>query len=301
MHYYTFSKYLREKYGTRVHRLSLNAGFSCPAREKARAQGGCIFCNEAGFSPFSGTDISLEEQIERSMKLSARKYGAEKFIAYFQSSTNTNASQDRLKTAYDVIRKYPDIVALYISTRPDCIDDAKLDLISEYMDDYEVWIEYGIQTSHDNTLKKINRGHTFSESISAVNKTCARGIKVGGHIILGLPGESREDMIVTAKKLSEIPVAGIKLHVLHVLRDTKLEVMYREDKIKLLNQDQYVAIVCDFLEYTRAECIIFRVVSDANKDILVAPDWINHKGIVLRDIEKEFSRRGTHQGASVSR
>jgi radical SAM protein (TIGR01212 family) len=297
MHYYSFSTYLKERFHAKVKRLSLDAGFSCPNKDE-KGNGGCIFCNELGFSRYAGENKPLKDQIEESIGF-ARKKGAEKFIAYFQNATNTYAEPARLKEAYDIIRGYPDIVALSISTRPDCVDDEKLDLIRSYARDYEVWVEYGIQTIHDRTLKNISRGHTFARSEEAITKTAGKGVKVGAHVILGLPGETTENMVETARKLSELPVSGVKLHVLHVLKGTPLEEMYARGEVRLLERDEYVNIACDFLENLRPDCVIMRLVSDANKEFLVAPEWINEKLPVINQIESEFSVRKTHQGSKL--
>ncbi|MGB2651512.1 MAG: TIGR01212 family radical SAM protein [Candidatus Omnitrophota bacterium] len=301
MNYYnSFNTYLRERFHAKVRRISLNAGFSCPNKNEETGQGRCVFCNELGFSPFAGESIPLKDQIERSMQYAKKTKGAEKFIAYFQNATNTYAEPARLKSAYDVIYDYPEIVALSVSTRPDCVDDEKLDLIASYAKDHEVWVEYGVQSVHDRTLETINRGHTFEQAIEAIQKTVERGIKVGVHVILGLPGESRENMMTTAEKLSELPVSGVKLHVLHVLKGTLLEKSYQEGKIALLSRDEYVDIACSFLENLRPDCVIFRLVSDAKKEYLVAPEWINSKLAVIAQIEQEFASRGTFQGSSIN-
>ena len=299
MCYYSFSNYLKKKYGTKVRRIGLDAGFSCPHKDDITKEGGCIFCNELGFSSFAGMHMTLEGQIEQAMAEIRSRKGANKFIAYFQNATGTNAEPDRLKEAYDIIKKYPDIVALYISTRPDCMDDEKLDLISGYTSDYEVWVEYGIQSVHDRTLEIVNRGHTFGQAVETIHKTAEKNIKVGAHIILGLPGESGEDMIATAKTMSALPVSGIKLHVLHVLKDTKLEDLYRQGRIDLLSRDDYVELACDFLEHIKPDCVIFRLVSDARKEYLIAPDWINNKLDVIKHIEDKFAERGTSQGNAM--
>ena len=274
----------------RVQKLSLNSGFTCPREET------CIFCNEKGFSPFAAGNIPVKQQIEDSISSAKEVYGAEKFIAYFMNATNTNASCEELKKAYDVIRDYPDIVALNISTRPDCVDDEKLDLIAEYTDKYEVWIEYGVQTAHDATLDSLNRGHTFAQSIEAINRAHERGIKVAAHVILGLPGETEEDMMETAKRIAKLPVSGIKLHMLHILKDTKLEALYNEGKINVLSRDDYVRIVSKFLEYMRPKCVVLRLLSSAKNEYMVAPWWTNNKADVISGIENEFAARRTHQG-----
>jgi radical SAM protein (TIGR01212 family) len=296
MHYYSFSTYLKERFHAKVWRLSLDAGFSCPNKDE-KGEGGCIFCNELGFSRYAGENKPLKDQIEESIGR-ARGKGAEKFIAYFQNATNTYAEPARLKEAYDIIRNYPDIVSISISTRPDCINDEKLDLIRDYTRNYEVWVEYGIQTVHNGSLEKIGRGHTFDVSEEAIIKTAGKGIKVGAHVILGLPGETREDMVKTARELSRLPVSGVKLHVLHVLKGTPMEDMYDRGEIELLECDEYIDIVCDFLENLRQDCVILRLVSDAKKEFLIAPEWINNKLAVIAEIEKEFNSRGTRQGSS---
>ncbi len=277
--------------------MSLNAGFTCPHKVENEPLSGCIFCNESGFSPNTGNGASLREQLETGISKLGKKYSVSKFIAYFQNATGTNASVQELKECYDVIKDFQEIESLYISTRPDCVDSEKLDLIAEYTDKYEVWLEFGIQTVHDRTLNKLNRGHTHLDSVKAVKGAAARGIKVGAHVILGLPGETGEDMIETAEVIAGLPVNGIKLHVLHVLRETVLEKMYSEGKIKLFSRKEYISNACDFMEYTDPSCVMFRLVSDAYKDYLIAPDWINDKSAVINGINKEFERRGTCQGA----
>ncbi len=297
MYYYSFSSYLREHYGCKVRRISLDAGFSCPNKDGKAGRGGCIYCNELAFSPFAGKALTLDEQITRSISSAKERGIAEKFIAYFQNATNTYAETQKLKAVYDVIKKYPEIVALSISTRPDCVDEEKLDLIESYKNNYEVWVEYGIQSVHDRTLLAINRGHTFGVAEEAIKKTAERGIKVGVHVILGLPGENREDMIATAGTLAQLPVDGVKLHVLHVLKGTALEGLYKEGKVQLLGREEYAGLACDFLENTPPDRVILRLVSDAARDVLIAPEWINDKLSIISEIETEFSSRKTSQGS----
>jgi len=296
-YFFSFNDYLRNKFGERVQRLSLNAGFGCPNRDGTIDAGGCIYCNEKGFSPFAGTRLSLDDQISRSMDYARRRYKAKKFIAYFQNATNTYAPPEDLKKAYDVIKKFPEIVGLYISTRPDCVDEEKLELIDSYSKDYDVWIEYGLQSVHDRTLKMINRGHVFHDFVEAVQMTSKKNIKAAAHIILGLPGETRDDILKTAGKLARMSVFGIKFHMLHVLRDTKLEDYYRQGRIRLLTFAEYVGLVCDFIERISPEHVIFRLVSDAKADFLVAPKWINGKSEVIKSVKNEFKKRGTRQGS----
>lgn len=296
-YFYSFNNYLQDKFGQRVQRLSLNAGFTCPNRDGKIGSEGCIYCNDEGFSPFAKTQLSLKQQIRQSMEYANKRYKAKKFIAYFQNATNTYAPLNKLRKAYDAIKEFPDIVGLYISTRPDCIDEKRLVLIESYCKDYDVWIEYGLQSAHERTLKFINRGHTFHDFVRAVELTAEKNIKVGAHVIIGLPGETKDDMLKTAEKVAKLLVSGIKFHMLHVLKDTKLEQYYKEGRIRLLTFKEYVSAVCDFLEIINPKCVIFRLVSDARDDFLIAPKWINRKSEVITAIRNEFKRRGTRQGS----
>lgn len=294
--YYAFSDYLRERFKTRVHRISLNAGFGCPNRDGTLGVNGCIFCNEKGFAHFTESDKPLKDQIGQSIKFLRSRFKAEKFIAYFQNATNTYADTATLKKTYDSISDFPEIVGLFISTRPDTIDREKLDLIESYASRYEVWIEYGLQTIHDSTLRALNRLHTFSHVSKAVLDTSKRNIKIGAHVILGLPGEKKEDMLETAEAISCLPISGVKLHVLHVLKNTKLEEMHKDGNVRLLEGPEYARLACDFLERLKPDCVIFRLVSDAKKDVLIAPEWINRKHETIKQINDEFEKRKTYQG-----
>ena len=300
-YYYSFNKYLKKRFGQKVRRVSLNSGFSCPHRKDGDMESGCIFCNESGFSLNSENTSPVEDQLAEGIHKLRRAYGINKFIAYFQNATGTNAPLPELKKCYDVVKKFKDVNSIYISTRPDCVDKEKLDLIAAYNDIFEVWIEYGVQTFHDRSLKFLNRRHTVFDSINAIKDTHDRGIKVGAHIILGLPNESNNDMIETAKVLTQLPVDGVKLHVLHVLDNTKLQKLYAEGGIKLLSKEEYIENACNFMEYLNPECVMMRLVSNAYKEHLVAPRWINEKISVIEGIKTEFKRRGTFQGFRLSK
>jgi radical SAM protein, TIGR01212 family len=295
--YYSFSEYLRERFNCRVQRISINAGFNCPNRDGTLAGGGCIFCNEKGFTRFPGTTLSLQEQIASSITYARQRFKAEKFIAYFQNASNTYADPRRLREVYDIIREFPDIAGLFISTRPDCIDEDKLDVIESYAADYEVWIEYGLQTIHEKSLVALNRRHTYAQFQRAVAATARRKIKIGSHVILGIPGETGEEMMLTARAVAALPVAAVKLHNFHILSDTPAQRLYEQGRIILPGEADYVRLACDFLEYLNPECVIMRLVSSARPDILIAPQWMNQKQKVLDAIEREFQRRGTRQGS----
>jgi radical SAM protein (TIGR01212 family) len=294
--YYSFNAYLRHRFGCRVHRLSLDAGLSCPNIDGTCGRDGCVFCNNRAFNRSAGLAVPLASQIERAMDFARRRYGALKFIAYFQTFSSTYAPTEELRKIYDSIRGYPDIVGLAVSTRPDCVDNEKLDLLASYRPDYEVYLEYGVQSVHDRTLALVNRGHTFACAKSAIIAAVAKGLRVAAHVILGLPGESVDDMHATAVTLADLPLWGIKFHVLHVLRDTALATEYAAGQVHLLTEEEYVDVLIDCLERTPADRVILRLVSDADRDILIAPTWINAKSTVLDRIERRMRERATRQG-----
>jgi len=297
-YFYSFNRYLRDKFGQRVHRISLDAGFNCPNTDGTISNQGCIFCNNKAFSYFSRlSSLSLEEQIIQAKEYARERFKVKKFIAYFQSNSNTYGDLDLLRKQYDVVRKFDDIVGIAMSTRPDCIDEEKLSLIEDFAKDYEVYIEYGLQTIHDKTLKLINRGHTFADFQRAVELTSERrNINIGAHVILGLSGETKPDMLATARILAKMPLWGVKFHALHVVKDTLLADMYEEANLKLLSLDEYADILVSFLELLPKDQVILRLVSDAHRDLLVAPSWVNDKEKALKRIEGEFKKRQTHQG-----
>jgi len=300
-HFYSFSQYLTNKFSQKVHRISLDAGFKCPNIDGTISNQGCIFCNNKSFSHFSRVSLlSLEDQIIQAKEYIRKRFKVNKFIAYFQSNSNTYGDLDFLKRQYDLVRKFNDIVGIAISTRPDCIDQAKLNLIEGFAKDYEVCIEYGLQTIHDKTLKLINRGHTFSDFEKAIELTSKRSnINIGVHVILGLPGETKLDMLETARALAKMPIWGIKFHALHVVRDTLLADMYKQDNLSLLSLDEYVDVLVSFLELLPKDQVVLRLVSDAHRDLLIAPSWVNNKNRVLKRIENEFKKRQTYQGAAI--
>ncbi|MFA5007836.1 MAG: TIGR01212 family radical SAM protein [Candidatus Omnitrophota bacterium] len=294
--YYSFNRYLREKFGERVQRISIDAGFTCPNIDGSLSKDGCIYCNNKGFSLYAGKAEGIKTQISESIEYYKKKSGITKFIAYFQAFSNTYASCGILKEKYDIIKGFPEIIGLFISTRPDCIDEEKLKLIASYQNDYLVWIEYGLQTTNNNILKILNRNHTYEDFVSAVNLTRKYGINVGVHLILGFPWLGYEDAIKDATLLSKLDIQGIKFHVLHVFEGTKLSEMYKEKKLKLLTQEEYIKIVCDFLERVPYNIAVLRLVSSGDSKLLIAPLWMNNKNSVIEDIKKEFIRRKTRQG-----
>ena len=297
--YYSLNKYFRERFKCKVYKVSVDAGFSCPNRDGTLSTKGCIFCDNSAFSFFKREKglPPLKEQIKIGMEFGRRKYKAQKFFVYFQSYTNTYAPLNILRERYMVIKEFEDVVGLSIGTRPDCIDKEKLDLINSFTPDYEVWIELGLQSIHDKTLKLINRNHTFLDFLKSVELIRKyKEIKICAHVILGLPHESKKDMLETAKKISELNLDGVKIHILHVIKGTDLEKIYNRGEYTPLKLEEYVDIVCDFLEILPPKLVIQRLTADCSPDKLVAPVWILNKNKVLKEIESELERRDSFQG-----
>jgi radical SAM protein (TIGR01212 family) len=301
MNYYnSYNNYLRQAFGCRVHRLSLNAGFDCPNLDGTLSRDGCIFCDNKAFSHFAGKPgTPLKEQISSSMEHAKKRFKAEKFIAFFQAFSSTYAPADKLKETYSIIEGYPDIVGLAVSTRPDCLDAEKIAVLKSFAPKREVYLELGLQSIHDKTLQLINRNHSYGDFLKALDLAVSAGIKTAAHVIFGLPGEDKTAMLETARALAKLPLWGIKFHCLHVVKNTRLEKMYNSGKAKLLSETEYIDILIDFLELMPKDRVILRLVSDADKDLLVAPEWINEKQRLIAEIEKEMIKRKTYQGKAA--
>lgn len=296
-HYLTFRRYLKNKYNCNVRKLSLHSGLTCPNRDGKIGLDGCIFCNNQSFHPEqTKASVTIRDQISKLIELYKTNRSADKFIAYFQTYTNTYASIDELKKLYDVIYEFPDIVALSIGTRPDCVTPDILDLIASYSERYEVWIEYGLQSTNNKTLQFINRGHSYEQFIQAVHWTESSPINICVHVILGLPYELHQDVMQTANDIATMPIHGIKFHPLQVIRKTKLQQIYETDKIQLIDRATYVSWLVDFIERLPKTVIIQRLTADALGDWLVAPEWCKDKMRVLNEIDSEFERRNSYQG-----
>ena len=281
-----YNDYLKERYGCKVYRIALDAGFSCPNMKS----GGCIYCNSKGSrASYADPALTIQKQLETRIEYLKDKKSAKKFIAYFQAHTNTYASIDKLKATYDQVAGFDDIVGLSIGTRPDAIDREKLKLIASYKDRYEIWMEYGLQSAHDRTLKLINRGHVFSDFVNASKLTKEFSIPICAHVILGLPGETKEDMMATARGLAELNVEGIKIHLLHILKGSKLEELYRRGEVRLLEQDEYVELVREFLGNLSPDIIVYRLTGQGSESDHVAPLWALDKTSTINKITKAIS------------
>jgi hypothetical protein len=295
--YNDLNTYLRNIFGYRVQKISIDAGLTCPNRDGTISHGGCIYCNIRG----SGTGayakgLSVSRQLSIGKNSLSKRYKAKKFIAYFQSFSNTYAPLQELKRLYDEALNGDDIVGLSIGTRPDCVDEAVLDLLQQYAKHHLIWIEYGLQSARDATLALINRGHDVQCFKDAVARTKNRGIKICAHVILGLPHETRQDMMHTAATIAGLGIDGVKLHLLYVVKGTPLETLYRKGEFKCLEQPAYVDLVCDFLERIPAEMVIQRLTGDPHRKELVAPEWALKKIETLNLIRQTLENRDSWQG-----
>ena len=298
--YYSLKQFLTQKFGEKVYKIAIDAGFSCPNRDGTIGTQGCIFCSARGSGDFAGACTeSITSQIANSNKgakaLSA-KHGINKFIAYFQAFTNTYADIATLKAKYYEALSAPDIVGLALATRPDCLDSEVLTLLSELNRETYLWVELGLQTIHDQTAILIHRGYPLSCFANTVSNLTRAGIDTVCHLILGLPGESKEDMLASIKYIAKTNVQGIKLHLLHVIKGTHLANMYLRGEFKLLTKEEYVHLVVDCLELLPPNMVIHRITGDGPKDTLIGPEWSKNKRDVLNSIEKELSSRNSWQG-----
>lgn len=299
--FYDLNSYYKNIFGHRVHKITVDAGMSCPNRDGTLSSTGCIFCNQSGSGTgFFQKGISVADQIIRAKKYVIKRYKAKNFIAYFQSYTNTYAPVEDLKRMYDEALAVEGVAGLSIGTRPDCINEDVLNLLETYAKKYLIWIEYGLQSCHDQTLFLINRGHDFKAFEDAVVAAQNRGIFICAHVILGLPGESKQQMLETAKKISQMGIDGLKLHLLYVIKGTKLEKWYQEGTYQCLTQQEYVDIICDFLAHTPKNVVIQRLTSDPHPRELVAPLWAMKKKEILEQIKMTLIKKALYQGKYFS-
>ena len=276
MHYNDFGHWIRQQFPYRVQKLSVDAGFSCPNRDGRISTGGCVYCNNKTFNPsYCDRSKSITAQLTEGKAFFARKYPTMKYLAYFQAFTNTYDSLDKLKEKYEEALSVEDIVGLVIGTRPDCMSDELLDYLEELNQRVFVLVEYGIESTNDATLRRINRGHDFACTKNIVEKTAERGILCGGHIIMGLPGEKREDIIRQALVISSLPLNILKIHQMQIIRDTPLAQQYLSDPTicQLYDVDEYIRLIGDYLPYLRKDLILERFVSQSPKALLIAPQW----------------------------
>ncbi|OGT20986.1 MAG: TIGR01212 family radical SAM protein [Gammaproteobacteria bacterium RBG_16_57_12] len=299
-HYiHTFGQAMLKRHGERIHKVSINAGLTCPNRDGSKGRGGCTFCNNVSFSPNGRQTPSIAEQIAAGQKVILKRTRARKYIAYFQSYTNTYTDLASLRQLYDQAIRAPGVVGLSIGTRPDCVPDAVLDLLVQYRQQgLEVWLELGLQSAFDETLRRINRCSDFADYRQAVTKARALGIPVCTHLIIGLPGETRRHNIETLEQVLALGTDGLKLHPLHVVKGTALANEWRRGEYTPLALDEYVSIVADLIGMAPPDMIYHRLTGTASADILLAPAWCEKKWLVLNSIEAELRRRSHFSGIS---
>ncbi|WP_195335873.1 TIGR01212 family radical SAM protein [Paraclostridium bifermentans] len=295
--YHTWNYYLRSNFGEKVFKVSINAGFSCPNIDGTVAYGGCTYCSKQGSGDFAGNpNDNLIKQFEDIKEMMHKKWHNAKYIGYFQAFTNTHAPVSVLKEKYETILNLDDVIGLSISTRPDCLPDDVLEYLSELNKKTNLWVELGLQTIHDETSKIINRGHDYNTFLEGVEKLKKHNIKTVVHIINGLPGEDYNMMMETAKAVADLGVHGIKIHLLHVLKETPMENMLKKGMFNLMEKDDYINLVCDQLEIIPSEMVVHRLTGDGKRDEIVGPMWSLKKWEVLNAIDDTMRERNSYQG-----
>ncbi len=297
--YNDFPTYFRALFSERVQKVSIDAGFTCPNRDGSKGLGGCTYCNNKTFKPtYCNLENSVSSQVQKGIDFFARKYEAMKFLAYFQAYTNTYAPLDDLKRLYEEALEHPKIVGLVISTRPDAVSNELLDYLAELSRKVYVMVEFGLESHLDRTLESINRGHSFSESVWALEETAKRGINNCAHMIVGLPGESRDELLDQARTVSQLPVKNLKLHQLQIHHGTILARQYNEnpERFHLYTAEEYIELVVDYLELLNPAIIVERFISQAPPDLLIAPKWGLKNFEFVAKVEKRLAERNTWQG-----
>lgn len=299
MRYNDFAGFLAGEFPFKVQKISVNAGFTCPNRDGTKGFGGCTYCNNQTFNPaYCRDDRSVTMQLEEGKRFFVRKYPQMKYLAYFQAYTNTYGELELLKRMYEEALAVEGVVGLVIGTRPDCMPDSLLDYLEEVNRRTFLLVEYGIESADDRTLERINRGHSFACTEDAVRRTAARGIRTGGHVILGLPGENREDLIKQAERLSELPLTTLKMHQLQLIRGTRMahEYALHPEEFHLFSADEYIDLVIDYVEHLRPDLILERFVSQSPRELLIAPDWGLKNHEFTDRVKKRMKERDAWQG-----
>ncbi len=288
----TFGQAMLQRYGERVHKIAINAAFTCPNLDGSKGRGGCTFCNNSSFNPNGRKPPAVSEQIAAGRQVILKRTGATKYLAYFQAYTNTYADVNRLRRLYDSALSEPDVIGLAIGTRPDCVPDPVLNLLADYQQQgHEIWLELGLQSSFDKTLMRVNRGHGFAEYKTALLNARKRGLQVCTHLIIGLPGENRMHCNVTLERVLELGVDGLKLHPLHVVKGTQLANEWRRGEYQPLQLEEYIDIAADIIRQTPAEVIFHRLTATASTKILLAPAWCSKKWLVLNRLTEILQQR----------
>ena len=297
LRYFTLNHYLRNKFGERVQKVSIDAGFTCPNVDGTVAKGGCVFCDNRSFSPSRRMPrANVHGQIDQGIKRIKLRYKANKFIAYFQPATNTYAPVERLRPLYFEALSHPEIVGMAIGTRPDCVPEDVMELLEEVAATTHLTVEYGMETMHDRSLDWMNRGCHHDAFIDAVDRSRGRGFQIGAHVMLGLPGETHEDMIAGAHELARMKIDAVKIHNLYVVKNTPLADDLAAGKLQLFDRDEYIRTAVDFIELLPPNCIVERISGEAPPDYFLGPDWCLDKPAVRQAFEDELIRRDSWQG-----
>ncbi|MCI0453486.1 MAG: TIGR01212 family radical SAM protein [Candidatus Dadabacteria bacterium] len=295
--YSSYSTYLKEKFGFRVQKVSVDVGFTCPNRDGSVAIGGCVYCNNDSFVPsYARSRVPLKDQIKTGMEYLKKRFKAQKFIIYFQAYTNTYEKIEKLEEFYREALDHEDVVGLAVGTRSDCVDEEKIRLFENLAKDRFVTLEYGIESIYDKTLEYINRGHNYKSILGAIRMTKDRGIHIGAHIIVGFPTETNDEMVRMAEEISRLEINFLKIHNLHIVKNTPLARMYAKEPFRLFNYEEYLEFISHFIERLSPKVIIERFFTDTPHDLLIEPKWNKTHLEIMSGIEKELEKRNTYQG-----
>jgi len=299
-HVNTFGQAMLHRYGERVHKIAIDADFTCPNRDGSKGSGGCTFCNNVSFSPNGRQPPGINEQLAAGRQVIRKRTGARKYLAYFQAYTNTYADIESLRALYEQALAEPDVIGLAVGTRPDCVPVPVLDLLAGYQQQgHEIWLELGLQSSFDESLRRVNRGHGFAEYKTTLLAARKRGLQVCTHLIIGLPGETKLHCKVTLERVLQLGVDGLKLHPLHVVKGTQLANEWRRGEYQPLLLDEYIDIATDLIRQTPPEVIYHRVTATASKKILLAPDWCSQKWLVINRITEALKQHSRSPSCSM--
>ena len=301
--YNDFASLLARKFPVKVQKLSVDAGMTCPNRDGSAGTGGCTYCNNRTFRPaYCCPEKSVRLQLEEGKRFFGRKYPRMQYLAYFQAYTNTYGSLDALRAVYEEALAVDGVVGLVIGTRPDCMPDALLDYLEELSGRTFLLVEYGIESTSDATLRRVNRGHDYACTVDAVHRTAGRGIMTGGHVILGLPGESREQILAQAREISRLPLTTLKMHQLQLIRGTRMAEEYRThpEDFRLCTADEYIDLVIDYVERLRPDLVLERFASQSPKQLLIAPDWGLKNHELTDKVKRRMEERDSWQGKLFS-
>ena len=295
--YNSYHEYLRERFGCRVHKVSLDMGFTCPNRDGSLAKGGCVYCNNDSFvPPYARSRYTMDFQIKHGIEYLKKRFKAEKFIVYFQAYTSTYGEAKELERMYKEALKYDGVIGLAVGPRSDCIDEEKIEIFERLAKDYYVTVEYGIESIYDKTLKFMNRGHDYKSVLDAIELSKGRELHIGSHIILGMPTETQNEMLAMADEVSTLGIDTFKIHNLHIVKNTPLERMYHENPFKLFSYEEYLEFIVKFLERLSPHIMLERLFTDTPQDLLVAPKWNVRHNEIIHGIKQTLKKNNSYQG-----